>query len=46
MDDPDWDIRIDGNENRTYGLHALIEGVWDAKTEKSDNYVTFNIKIN
>ena len=46
MDDPEWDIRNIGNENRTYGLQALIEGVRDAKTSTSDNYVTFKFKIN
>ncbi len=46
MNDPEWDIRNLGNENRTYGLQALIEGVLEAQTAISYKYVTFNFKIN
>lgn len=43
----DWDIRENGNAQRTYGFKPLVDGVMDAMTARGGyNYTTITIKIN
>ena len=47
MQSGEWDIRNDGNEQRTFGFKELVEGVMEAMlTDGNENYTTITIKIN
>lgn len=43
---PDWDIRNDGFQQKTYGLKALIDGVKRGMISNDTPYTTLKIRIN